>query len=365
MPASDGLQQVSRVTCSVTMIVLVAVVGWYRMAATTGSARDLLSVPSEKLADESSCVNCHDQAVEFQRTGHANTLTRADSKASRSLLSSLNSIANAQAEGTTVSVTGDRPLVAFDSALGEGTLALDWCFGSGRHARTWVATLADSQGATDLLEFRWSWYSSLQSFDITPGQPPQHFATYLGPCGVFYDQPKARRCFACHSTSLPIDDGRLRFEEHIPGVTCQRCHGPRARHVESEGEIRDDFWQAATAKDAVDRCAQCHRNADEVEIEDLRPDNPELARFQPIGLVQSACFCVSGKLTCTTCHDPHRPLEAQDSLGTWQCTQCHNPSSPQDTHCAAGQSDDCLSCHMPKVQANDPLLFTDHWIRVR
>lgn len=318
-----------------------------------------------RLADESTCSECHSQADDFWLTGHANTLSTARSAESARLLSTLTDAMEPRSEGTGVDLRGGDPFVTFSSIAGDGELPLNWCFGSGRHARTWISTLADSQGATDLLEFRWSWYASINDFDITPGQADKHFGTYLGPCGVFYDHPKARRCFACHSTYLAIDDGRLRFEDHRPGVTCQRCHGPRADHVASEGDIRDNFWQTATAEESINRCAQCHRRADEVEIDEIRADNPSLARFQPIGLVQSQCFKASGTLTCTTCHDPHRPLELQDSQGKWQCTQCHDPSQPEHTLCSAGQRNDCVSCHMPKVQSDDPLLFTDHWIRVR
>ena len=104
---------------------------------------------------------------------------------------------------------------------------------------------------------------------------------------------------------------------------------------------------------------------EEVDADELRADDPDLARFQPVGLIRSKCFTVSQKMTCTTCHDPHRPLEAQDSLGDWQCIQCHDPAESSDTLCKAGQPENCLQCHMPKVQSTDPLRFTDHWIRVR
>lgn len=373
---SFGPARVATALVSVVAALSFCAFRWMAASSAPELPVDQLLVPG-RLADESACIECHSQAEEFWLTGHANTLAPARSDDSVQLLSTLAKTMAPGTEGTAIAVRDGEPFATFSSDAGDGELPLDWCFGSGHHARTWISTLADSQGATDLLEFRWTWYASIDGFDITPGQPDQHFGTYLGPCGVFYDHPKARRCFACHSTHLPIDDGRLRFEELRPNVTCQRCHGPRADHVASEGEIRDDFWQTATAEEAVNRCAQCHRRADEVEVEEIRADNTFLARFQPIGLVQSACFKSSGTLTCTTCHDPHRPLEVQDSLGDWQCLQCHDPDQSDDSArgqgsalaehvlCAAGEKADCLTCHMPKVQGDDPLPFTDHWIRVR
>jgi len=320
---------------------------------------DSLSV-TEGRADEQSCINCHVQAEEFSATGHANALTRAGSPEVLELLSRLGDSQQALDEGILVDPQAGVSLVD-----GSSSISLDWCFGSGRHARTWVSTMGDSQGATDLLEFRWTWYSESDAFDVTPGQPEEHFSTHLGPFGVLYDHSKARRCFACHSSYLAIDDGRLRLEDIETGVNCQRCHGQRAAHVASDGEIRDNFWQTASPIDAVNRCAQCHRRPEEVDADELRADDPDLARFQPVGLIRSKCFTVSQKMTCTTCHDPHRPLEAQDSLGDWQCIQCHDPAESSDTLCKAGQPENCLQCHMPKVQSTDPLRFTDHWIRVR
>lgn len=315
--------------------------------------------------DESSCINCHEEAELFHATGHANALTRSRSLDSLALLAKLRQCESASNEGTVLSTRIIDPLAKNASGNGISQVSIDWCFGSGRHARTWVSTIGDSQGGTDLLEFRWSWYTEIDGFDITPGQPEKHFPTHLGPFGVLYDQAKARRCFACHSTYLGVEDGRLHLEDIEMGVNCQRCHGPRAEHVATEGAVHDDFWQTASPLEAVNRCAQCHRRPEEVDGSDTNPEDPELTRFQPVGLLRSKCFTESQRMTCTTCHDPHRPLDVQDSLGDWQCLQCHDPSGGHDSLCGSGESKNCLQCHMPKVLSTDPIRFTDHWIRVR
>ena len=322
---------------------------------------DLLQVSAGR-ADEQTCIDCHVQAEQFHATGHANARSRSTSSESLELLKQFGDCEPAHSEGTGLSFRSEVPQAENSSDGIPRRVSLDWCFGSGRHARTWVSTLVDSQGATDLSEFRWTWYRDIDGFDITPGQPDKHFATHLGPFGVLYDHSKARRCFACHSSYLAIDDGRLRFEDIETGVNCQRCHGPRAAHVASDGEIRDDFWQTASPIDAVNRCAQCHRRPEEVDADELSADDPDLARFQPVGLIRSKCFTVSQKMTC---HDPHRPLDVQDSLGDWQCLQCHDSAKTSDTLCGAGEPENCLQCHMPKVRSVDPIRFTDHWIRVR
>ena len=43
---------------------------------------------------------------------------------------------------------------------------------------------------------------------------------------------EVRRCFACHSTQAIIAN---RFEEAkiVPGIACEACHGPGAKHVDA------------------------------------------------------------------------------------------------------------------------------------
>ena len=348
--------------CIVSVITL-TLFRWGRVSFSVSSPMDSLSVVTER-ADEQNCINCHAQAEQFHETGHANALTRATSPESITLLSRLGDCQKALDEGVDRHVRSGIPGAKVSMAGSASSISLDWCFGSGRHARTWVSTMGDSQGATDLLEFRWTWYREIDAFNVTPGQPEKHFPTHLGPFGVLYDQPKARRCFACHSSYLQVDDGRLRLEDIETGINCQRCHGLRGEHVASEGEVHDDFWKTASPVEAVNRCAECHRRPEEVDAHG-DADDPDLARFQPVGLLQSKCFTASQKMTCTTCHDPHRPMDVQDSLGDWQCIQCHDASNSSHTTCGSGESENCLQCHMPKVRSKDPIQFTDHWIRVR
>lgn len=328
------------------------------------------SIPVDRLqietgwADETTCANCHEQGRTFWETGHAQTLHPVDDAESAALLKALLQNPAARDEGTTVRTEGGQFLAVNQLDKFRSESALGWCFGSGKHARTWVGTLPDSRGVTDLLEFRWSWYREIEGFDITPGQPDEPGAGYYAHLGLLFDHPKARRCFSCHATSLPLDAGEIQQSHIRAGVTCQRCHGPRAEHVATDGIIGDGFWSRASQQESVEHCAECHRSAAEQDPSTIVPDNPDIARFQPVGLVQSACFQKSS-MTCVTCHDPHRPLDAQDSLGVWQCSQCHDGARNDHPRCRAGHVDDCVRCHMPKVSMDRPIRFTDHWIRIR
>lgn len=318
---------------------------------------------SQFWADESRCIECHEQAERFASTGHARTLSRANASDSAMILSALESSAIGVAENVAVQIEDSGIMIQSGHGQTSKQEFADWCFGSGAHARTWVGTLSNSMCETESLEFRWTWYRSTGSFDVTPGQPQKQGLAGLSQLGLQFDAPRTWRCFSCHSTQLDAKDGELNEMQLVAGVTCQRCHGPRGRHVETEGQWHDVAWIPVDREDSIRRCAECHRSPDEQTRESIRPDNRDLVRFQPVGLVQSECYKQS-QMTCTTCHNPHRPLDEQDSQGKWQCIQCHDPEKPEHHLCANGQTDECIRCHMPGEQADSPVSFSDHWIRV-
>ncbi len=344
------------------LVIVPALVG-FRLALSPSTLPVDRLLSDNGWADETRCAECHEQALTFWDTGHANTLRPAGTPTSIALLSLLSQHPTSTQEGTEL-IIGDEQVLALNTDGGfQSRTNLDWCFGSGTHACTWVARLDDSYGATDLLEYRWTWYSQTESFDVTPGQPIEPTPGYFGRMGVLFDHPKARRCFGCHASVVPVDDGAIQEFAIHAGVTCQRCHGPRGEHVTSEGEIHDPIWSTLTQQESVQRCAECHRSLEEFEPTDIETGNPDIVRFQPVGLTQSLCFQQSN-MTCTTCHDPHQTLAAQDSMRISQCVQCHDGAETSRPLCAAGQVDQCVDCHMPKVAMERPLQFTDHWIRV-
>ena len=96
----------------------------------------------------------------------------------------------------------------------------------------------------------------------------------------------------------------------------------------------------------------------------VQPDNLELVRFQPVGLMQSKCYTKSnGTLSCTSCHDPHAKTSNDRAAYESVCLSCHS-ARPQAV-CGASRSTGCVSCHMPELDSGQKILFHDHWIRVR
>lgn len=349
----------------VLFAILLAACSWILVRApyATSTSQDRLQL-STGWADESSCIQCHTEAKTFSKTGHARTMHTAGHSDLQPLIQLMRETPAFSQDGLSIESRGSDLRVQRRDGESFNDVTLNWCLGSGDHARTWIGTLHDSDGTTNLLEFRWTWYRELQEFGVTPGQPDEPGQGYYSHLGVLFDHPKARRCLGCHSTRLPIDAGQIQEHQIQAGVNCQRCHGPRQSHVASDGEIREQFWSSASRDEQVARCAECHRHPDEQDPRTVRRDNPDIVRFQPIGLAQSACFQKS-QMTCTTCHDPHRSLAEQQSKSIGQCLQCHDGATADRPGCGLGKTEDCLSCHMPKVKMDRPVHFTDHWIRVR
>src|SRR5438093_1019853 len=77
-----------------------------------------------------------------------------------------------------------------------------------------------------------------------------------------------------------------------------------------------------------------------------------------------------GRITCTACHNPHRPL-VQDPLAyDARCLSCHVTAGADPKHerpgraCKVGGTG-CTACHMPKYEVPEMHhSFTDHLIRV-
>lgn len=248
---------------------------------------------------------------------------------------------------------------------------LGWVFGMGKVAQTYVL---ERNGEFD--ESRVSFFSAINGLDFTIGHPRSVPASLEDGLGRYVHPIEARQCFACHSTASVID-GKLRLKELIPGVTCEACHGPGARHVAAmkAGKLEEKaiFNPARlNAVESVDFCGACHRTWWDVKL--LDQVGMINVRFQPYRLQNSRCWKESGgdaRLACVSCHDPHVSLQRDDAAYDVKCLACHGSPSraaaappPVGRSCPVAKRD-CVKCHMPKVEPPEAHFpFADHWIRV-
>ena len=216
-------------------------------------------------------------------------------------------------------------------------------------------------------------------------------------------------CAVCHTSQLRTAKGggfgteNLEFRE--PGIDCEMCHGPSARHVGAMNS-GDDYSKTPLDppvefakignRDFVAICSQCHmqsairtpgphgelnyattggffmRNPMIPFSEFSRKGFYKDGRFRQTtfiveALERSKCF-QKGQLSCGTCHNPHIHDETSNLTALkfrddpdQMCTGCHTQFQDKaklaaHTHHAPGsEAGQCVSCHMPRIM--DALLF--------
>lgn len=241
-------------------------------------------------------------------------------------------------------------------------LPLEWAFGSGQQAVTFVTRVNQEF----YVEHYGSYYPALQRFGATPGQDVLKPDSLARAAGVLYPlrdrQSGIDGCFACHSTGPVNFDAQGQVQLGQPGVQCQACHADSAAHVANPDQHRPANPGKLSAEGLNDFCGRCHRPPASAGT---KPDWNYAwnVRHQPLYLAESRCFVKSkGKLSCLTCHDPHQALAKQpSSFYNQKCEACHPRTKPV---CRQQSPANCIDCHMPAVTPQSPLRFSNHWIGV-
>jgi hypothetical protein len=261
---------------------------------------------------------------------------------------------------------------------GKATLSspLLWAFGTPRVGQSYLFKRDDGH----FYEARVTYFRTLKALGFTPSRD------LLAPKDVeeAMDRPvppgEVKKCFSCHTTASVMGD---QFDEQhlIPGVTCEACHGPGAKHVADMKQLvngnltaaRDDIFNSAhlTPNDAVDFCGACHGTWWDVKLSGTT--GPSTTRSAPYRLVTSKCWGKTGdaRLVCTACHDPHLQLQTDNASYDHACLRCHNTAvgaaltADHPGKACPVAKQDCSSCHMPKLYVKEMHdKFTDHRIRI-
>ncbi len=279
------------------------------------------------------------------------------------------------------------------------TVPVQYAVGSGQ--RGW-SFLTDRGGV--LTQGVATWYSTRGVWDLSPGYLPEQHPGFT--------RQVSDGCVTCHvgrTNNIPGQPnhfGSPAFAEFSIG--CERCHGPGKDHVDfRSAEVPPDGPDPITNPASLDFaeqlsvCYQCHLHGEERIIQpgrsefDFRPgerlsdvwatfvsgsgirsDETTEAVSQVEQMHVSRCFTESDhRMTCTTCHDPHRSPSPEDRVDFYRgrCLACHEQT---DSACSLERaerlqqvpSDSCIDCHMPPLSAIDVphTAQTDHRIiRVR
>jgi Cytochrome c554 and c-prime len=247
------------------------------------------------------------------------------------------------------------------------TQRFDIVIGSGRRGQTYLYWQGDR-----LFELPISYWSYTKEWINSPDYPPD---------SIDFDRPIIPRCLECHATWFRALGEPNYFESSslILGIGCEKCHGPGAEHVARERSAQPPAAgspEIAIANPArfthdrqMDLCSLCHaglgrplRPALSYQPGDVLADDLSIVTppsRQPIdvhgnqvsALERSKCY-LSGRLTCSTCHNVHERQEDVDFYSA-HCLECHTaPACPRFKVMGDAIRTRCVECHMPEGKSN-------------
>ena len=270
-----------------------------------------------------------------------------------------------------------------------GDHAVAYTIGSGHHSRSYLIEIDGF-----LVESPITWYASKKAWGLSPGYDLAHHPGFT--------RPANEGCITCHAGRVePIDGSFHRLKFHEQKIGCESCHGPGSLHVEFRKQDvvsnEPDFTivhpgrLSRTLNEAI--CARCHMRGPATvlvrgrKLDDFRPGLPltdfrvdylrdsgaamkVTGHFEQMYL--SRCYTQSTNLTCTTCHNPHdKPSrKKQTAYYRSRCIACHETDDgcklPEPKRLAQSPQNDCVSCHMPRVDTDIPhFAFTHHRIGLK
>src|SRR5579864_2683657 len=321
----------------------------------------------------SRCMFCHPAEAEgYARSAMAHSLRRAGQEPDGTVI----------AHGSTITMHSSATgyWQRWENGGDNNDYRVEYVVGSGNHASGYLVDIGGH-----LFQSPVAYYTGRQSYGLAPG--------YENAPDPDFTRPVSEECVLCHSgTALHVSGTLNQYQSPIfsaEAITCERCHGPVELHLAEPraGTIINPAKLEPAARDSV--CEQCHlfgaarvpnpgkKLSDFVPGQRLEDTFTTYRNAVPVGapagafkvishveqLALSACARKSGgRLWCGTCHDPHnKPLQAVQYYRE-RCLTCHAANFPT-SH--PSRDTDCLSCHMPRRNAQDGghTAFTDHRIQ--
>lgn len=181
------------------------------------------------------------------------------------------------------------------------------------------------------------------------------------------NEVESRGCEACHGpASAHVQTGDIaqifRFSKNSPATVgeknerCLQCHEKGAR----------SHWSGSTHESRNIACVQCHSVMKEVSPErQLAKASVEEVCYQchqqrkAQAQLSSHMPVREGKLTCTSCHNPHGstgPSLLVANSPNEVCYQCHTERRGPFLWEHPPVTENCMNCHEPHGSINDNLL---------
>jgi hypothetical protein len=339
------------------------------------------------------CQPCHQQIFEsFVETAHFRTSAEATGQAIKGRFAPGSNVLRTRSKSVYFKME-QRSTAFYQTAVdlthsGSITRRIDLVIGSGRRGQSylyWQRAL--------LFELPVSYLTGIERWINSPGYRDGE---------IDFGRVIVPRCLECHTTAFSLETagGVARYSRaYALGISCAKCHGDGREHVQYHAshpqETRGKYIlnPAHLVRDRkVDNCALCHsgeRDPKEPPFS-YRPGErlddylvPQSDRDVPtpdvhgnqVGLLRrSKCFRASPDMSCSTCHNVHRP-ERDLTWFAQKCLACHQVGDhPKAAEIGARMMTSCIDCHMPNrkssaLEINTPgqrfaLYFRSHAIGI-
>lgn len=357
---------------------------------------------------DAACTSCHrQQALSYLHTGHHLTSQLPSAQSVHGSFTPGANLLTIVAPGNSVGLPSlqfrmdhlantfsETALTGFPGHLQQRRETIDIVTGSGKRGQTFLYWQQDS-----LFELPVSYWTDGRRWINSPGYDDGT---------ANFSRPIYPACMECHASYLrPLSDApdtnQYDRSSFVPGIGCETCHGPGAKHVALESTRAPGAPQPADtailnparfSRDRqLDLCALCHNGTQRESLAQAFsyiPGQPLSLYFKPlttsavehpdvhgnqVGLLErSRCFRDSTSMTCSTCHNTHEPEHTAASYSA-KCLNCHTwQQCGEAKHIGATIKTRCIDCHMPiepttvivSTTAGSKLHATmrNHWIKV-
>jgi len=330
-------------------------------------AEPIRNIYGEAFAGSEACRSCHRAIYDsFMATAHFHDSRPATAA---TIKGSFRSDSNRFVYGRDIEVRMERRDSGFYQVATHRSEAFGVVIGSGRRGQSYLYWSGEK-----LYQLPVSYFTPLHVWVNSPG--------FTADSPVFGRRVPAQ-CLECHATQAtrvvnPSKEYGDFFDSTkiVYGITCERCHGPGARHIafhqENPGQHAGVYILNAgrlSRRQQLDACALCHSGS----RYPLKPaftfrvgdslDEFSQAKYTPTAvstldvhgnqyglLTASKCFRFSD-ITCGTCHAVHQRQENDLKAYSMRCMNCHNgkdhPSCTMPATKGLVLADNCIDCHMP------------------
>jgi hypothetical protein len=334
-----------------------------------------LKAENNSLVGSVKCRQCHEEIYnDYLATAHKNTSSPANSKNVKgSFEEGKNSFVFNFYDGVVMQdLDSGLYQVNFMNRKFDKAYRFDIVVGSATRGQSYLYWNDDR-----LFQLPISYFTNTDSWSNSPGYADD--AAYFG-------RAIGSQCVGCHASHAEvIPDNKSRFERFdkdniIYGVNCERCHGPGGNHVElfskNPNYIGANLIVNAknlSQRQQLDACGVCHssitkdlKNALYFKTGDTLYRHASIVNDTSMSLdvhgnqygllQQSMCFVKSAKMTCSTCHDPHKQERSDFNVYSQRCMNCHTEKNTDFSNMVAGVSKEvvmqnCIDCHMPNKES--------------